>query len=103
MVLNVAYTGSGDRYHVKGRVTEAGYAGAALLEPMGSPTRHWFPAGSYLQYRDTDHLVELLETVDEEKIASCAKLFSAIVREKYSAAAFYGRMLEAINVAHPLA
>ena len=101
MVLNVAYTGSGERYHVKGRVTETGYAGAVLLEPMGSPTSNWFPSSSYLQYKNTEHLIELIENISSEKIASSAAQFSKIVREKFNASAIYGGMLEAINVVNP--
>jgi hypothetical protein len=101
MVLNIAYTGSGGRFHVKGRVTEAGYAGALLLEPAMSPTRRWFPPHSYMKYRDIDALIETIDTVGPEKIASCAESFSRIVREKYNAAAIYGSMLE--RVGHSLA
>lgn len=98
MVLNVAYTGSGQRFHVKGRVTEAGYAGAALIEPMQSPTKHWFPSYSFLNYKDTEHLIELIETVKTEDVISCANSLSEIVREKYSAAAIYGGMLERVGL-----
>jgi hypothetical protein len=101
MILNVAYTGSGQRLHVKGRVTETGYAGAALLEPSLSPTRHWFPQSAYLAYSSIDHLIHLIENISAEKIASCTELFSNIVRQKYNAAAIYGEMLKAINVVHP--
>lgn len=103
MILNVAFTGSGHRLHVKGRVTEAGYAGAALLEPALSPTRRWFPPSTYLTYRDNEDLIRLIETVAEEKIASCAESFSKAVREKYNAAAIYGTMLDKIGVGHTLA
>jgi hypothetical protein len=102
MVLNVAYTGSGHRFHVKGRVTEAGYAGAALLEPIVSPTKHWFPKIAYIGYRSTEHLIELIETLRDETIATCAQFFSEIVREKYNAAAIYGGMLEKVNLVSTL-
>ena len=98
MVLNVAYTGSGERFHVKGRVTETGYAGAVLLEPIMSPTKYWFPAYSYLAYRDAEHLIELIPSVSDETIAYCSETFSKIVREKYNAAAIYGAMLEKIGL-----
>ncbi len=98
MVLNIAYTGSGHRFHVKGRVTEAGYAGAALLEPAGSPIRHWFPASAYIAYRSTEHLIELIETVSTEMISGCAELLSKLVREKYNAAAIYGGMLKRVGL-----
>lgn len=102
LILNAAYTGSGNAFHVKGRVTEAGYAGAALLEPVQSPTRHWFPSSSYLGYQDPEHLIEVIETVKPDKIASCADSLARIVREKYSAGAIYGQMLDAIDVDHSL-
>ncbi len=102
MILNIAYTGTGQKYHCKGRVTETGYAGAALIEPMLSPTKHWFPTSSFLQYQDTDHLIEVLEATGEQQAMDCAHLFSKIVREKYSAGAIYGKMLDALDVAHSL-
>ena len=102
MVLNVAYTGSGNRFHIKGRVTEAGYAGAALLEQIVSPIKHWFPAAAYIPYRGVEHLIELIDTVSHETIAESAKLLSKTVREKYNAAAIYGGMLDAIHLTHSL-
>src|SRR3990167_727724 len=100
MILNVAYTGSGHRYHIKGRVTEAGYAGACLLEFMQSPIKHWFPAYSYLGFKDVEHLKEVIDTVTPDMIRDCAESFSKIVREKYSAAMIYGGILEKLkNVA----
>lgn len=101
MILNCAYTGSGTRFHVKGRVVETGYTGATLLESIYSPVKHWFPKSSYLQYSDIDHLIDLIDTVSDEKIASCAELFSKIVRKKYSAGVIYGGMLEKVGVANP--
>lgn len=101
MILNIAFTGSGSRYHIKGRVTETGYAGAALLEPRTSPIIHWFPAHSYLAYGSVDELIETIEVIKDDKIISCAESFSKIVREKYNAGKIYGGMLEKINVVHP--
>ena len=102
MILNVSYTGSGHRFHIKGRVTEAGYAGAALLEQIVSPIKHWFPAAAYIPYRGVENLIELIDTVRTETITESARLLSKIVREKYNAAAIYGSMLDAIHLTHSL-
>lgn len=101
MVLNVAFTGSGYAFHVKGRVTETGYTGAALLEPSQSPTRYWFPASAYFKYYDAEHLIELLDRLSSEKISACAESLSNVVRNKYNAAAIYGGMLEAASLSNP--
>jgi len=55
IVFNHPMTGSGDYQHVKGRVVEAGFAGACLLERKGSPTSTWLlPGIDYLEYEDND-------------------------------------------------
>ena len=101
MILNVSYTGSGNSYHVKGRVTEAGYAGAALIESSSSPTRHWFPKHCYPIYRNIDDLLSVLDTLSEERIADYAAKLSQVVREKYNAAAIYGGILGKTCVGNP--
>lgn len=101
MVLNIAYTGTGNRFHVKGRVVEAGYAGVALIEPTSSPAYDWFPQSSYFAYKSMEHLIDIIDNTSDEEITKRSAALSGIVREKYNAAEIYGGMLDAINVANP--
>lgn len=52
-VVNSPMNGTGDGYHVKGRVIEAGLAGAVLVEKRGSPTHDWFQVGQDFASYDT--------------------------------------------------
>lgn len=102
MVVNTAFTGSGHAYHIKGRVLETGYAGAALLEHTESPIRAWFPTDAYFGYRDPEHAIDIIETASEDEIAACAERLSGIVREKYNAARIYGAILDKLGIPHSL-
>ena len=98
MVLNISHTGSGLSHHVKGRVVEAGFAGAALLEHKGSPIADWFPAECYLSYRDTKEASEIIAGADDPAVGRSALALSEHVRAHYTAAQIYGRILEQIKV-----
>jgi hypothetical protein len=53
LVLNCPQNGAGTGDHVKGRVLEAGWGGACLLERRNPHTRNWFtPAVDYIEYDD---------------------------------------------------
>lgn len=72
IVFNHPMTGSGHYQHVKGRVIEAGFAGACLFERRGSPTSLWFlPGVDFIEYDESvDSVVNLLNT--PESILSAA-------------------------------
>lgn len=53
-VLNMSWTGSGETHHVKGRVLEAIYSGARLMEDYSSPTKFYFEENiDYLTHNGT--------------------------------------------------
>jgi hypothetical protein len=53
-VLNTSLTGSGTRHHVKGRVLEALYSGARLIEMEQAPTKEYFTVDEdYVSYDGT--------------------------------------------------
>lgn len=64
ITFNVAYNGPGtNKFGVKGRVTECGVAGSALLEQKGSPAEYWFePARDYVYYSSTNEAQDFLMT-----------------------------------------
>lgn len=59
-VISVPFTGSGAAKHVKGRVVEAGMAGAALLEWKNAATAAFFtPRYEYLEYESIEEGIEM--------------------------------------------
>lgn len=66
IVVNSPMNGTGDSDHVKGRVVEAAFGGACLLERKGAPTSRWFRAGrEIVEYRDPEHAVEIVRHLSE--------------------------------------
>lgn len=62
ITVNFPRTGSYERFHVKGRVIEAGMAGCLLLEQKGSPTPLWFTPGTdYLEWQTADEVRWMVE------------------------------------------
>jgi hypothetical protein len=94
MIINVSATGSGDAYHIKGRVMETGWAGCALLELQGSPIAEWLPPGSYFLYKDAPDAQQLIESLTPERAAKSAAILSRHVRENYHPRQIYGEILE---------
>lgn len=91
-------TGSGDRMHVKGRVVEAGYAGACLLERSGSPTSRWFEAGyDYLTYTGAEDAAWQIERIGDAVLADMAARLSAKVREGHSPKRFWQTVVEKVE------
>lgn len=101
MSLNVAYTGTESTTHVKGRVLEAGLAGACLLETKGSPTSYWFRPGlDYLEYESPGEAAQIIRRLANEPEATQAmgeSLRQRILRE-HSPAQFWGRILDRIGL-----
>jgi len=93
IVLNISLTGSGHRDHIKGRVLETGWAGAALLESEGSPIANWFPSDCYLTYRDPREAAEIVRDIDDATIDKVTKRLSEEVRAKYHPKIIYTQML----------
>lgn len=98
IVFNTAWTGTGEYYHVKGRVLEAGYAEAALLESQYSPADHWFPENAYFRYADNEEAVDIVMAATDEDIDERAARLAQIVREKYHPGMIYKGMLDRIGL-----
>lgn len=97
MVLNISFSGSGHAHHIKGRVLEAGWAGCCLLESEGSPIAEWFPEGSWITYKDPLEAAEIIRTLDDATIESCARKLSEAVRAKYTPSRIYGEILSRVR------
>jgi len=94
IILNISFTGTGHAHHIKGRVLEAGWAGCALLESEGSPIAEWFPEGCWIPYDGPRHAKYLLDTLTDDEIDTAAANLAKAVRENYTAAQIYGRIIE---------
>lgn len=58
--------GTGNMFHVKGRVVETGFAGACLLERKNPHTAHWFdPNVDYFEYENLSDAVQKIEWAKE--------------------------------------
>jgi len=78
--INHAMNGTGDKFHVKGRVIEAGWAGSCLLEKKNPHTARWFLAGKeYIEYDNVKDAVIKLEwaKAHPQEIRDVAERFHA--------------------------
>lgn len=92
VVVNCPMNGTGNGDHVKGRVVEAGWAGACLLERSNPVTSRWFRAGvDYLVYEDAEDAVRQLVWAREhdEEVESMANRFRARVEESHHPKRFW--------------
>lgn len=101
-VPNSPVTGSGKRYHVKGRVIECALAGAVLIEARDSPTARWFtPKKEYLEFGDTREAASLVLWVmnNAAKAAAMAQRMHDRAMDHYKPVDFWSRVLAKAGVA----
>lgn len=99
-VVNNGKTGSGLRWHVKGRVVEAGIAGAVLIESTEAPTKDWFEPGvDYLTWTWPNYgeIINQANRSDLE-LERIARRFHERVLAEHSAQAFYGRVFDDLGL-----
>lgn len=93
-VFNYGATGSGARLHVKGRVVEAGFAGAALFELKDSPTKDWFTPGvEYFEYEGAEHLIELLSSLDDPTLERASLRLFRRMNAEHHPLVFWAKVL----------
>ena len=101
MTLNVPLSGTEQAMHVKGRVVEAGLAGAALLEFGGSPTRNWFrPGMDYMEYATIEDAKALIREFSKkpEVTQAMGDSLRARVLAEHSPAVFWGKIMYRIGL-----
>ncbi len=98
MIINTSFTGSGKTHHVKQRVFETGFAGAALLEDIEAPTRDWIPSEYFFTYEDARfshrNPSAVIRGLNTEEVAEKAGLLQEYVRDHYTPQQVYEGMLE---------
>ena len=100
IVVNSPMNGTGDSVHVKGRVVEAGWAGACLLERANICTSHWFSDDLYMRYRfpiDAQARIEWARSNDGE-IADMARRFHEVVKAEHHPKVFWDDVLARAGV-----
>lgn len=100
IIVNVPFTGSGARKHVKGRVVEAGLAKACLLEWNNPRLRDWFhPRREYEEYDNPDHLIEMARfLIGQTK--RCEEIGEALyrrVRQDHDPAEFWEQVFDRVK------
>jgi hypothetical protein len=97
---NTSHTGSYERFHVKGRVVEAGWAGSLLLELAGSPTPNFFEKDvDYLEYKnhhEARRIVMDLKNKPEETQAFGERLRKKVI-ENHSPQVFWKNIFERLH------
>lgn len=93
MIINTSWTGSGEAHHVKQRVFETGFAGAALLECAAAPTPHWIPSSHFFTYENVRHASEVIRNLNADKIAEKGQMLQEYVRAHYMPQQVYGAIL----------
>ena len=93
-IINTSWTGSGERHHVKQRVFETGFAGAALLECAAAPTHHWIPSSHFFTYENIRHAHEVIRDLDAGEVAEKARMLQEYVRANYMPQQVYGAILD---------
>lgn len=94
MIINTSFTGSGRTHHVKQRVFETGFAGAALLESAAAPTHDWIPKEFFFRYESTAHAAKIIRGAEPAEVARRATLLQEHVRENYTPQKVYGGILD---------
>lgn len=95
LVINVPFTGSGRAKHVKGRVVEAGMAGAALLEWRNPATASWFtPRYEYEEYGSLDECIDMAKWLVSRpgRLRDMAEALRARVLREHSASRFWSQV-----------
>lgn len=98
VTLNLGRTGSGQAFHVKSRVLEAGYARCFLFEQAGSPIADWFvPNVDYVSFETADDLTEKLKALTRSEILRVSNNLHMKVTMNYSANWFWSKVIGALK------
>lgn len=99
IVVNHSMTANG-LSHVKGRVLEAGWAGACLLENKNPITSLWFKPGiHYIEYNDTEHAAQIIEQLrsEPERIERMTRALHEEIVHNHSPKVFWNKILDKID------
>ncbi len=99
--VNHAMNGTGDKFHVKGRVIETAWAGACLMERSNLHTGRWFKEGveyiGYGDFKDADKKVKWAKA-NESEVQKMASLFHERVTKEHHPRIFWRDVFEIAGV-----
>jgi hypothetical protein len=100
IIVNVPFTGSGQRKHVKGRVIETALARACLLEWTNPHLRDWFdPRSEFEEYDNPDHCLEMCKFLMGQ-IKRCEEIGHALytkVRQEHDPSEFWTQVFDRVT------
>jgi hypothetical protein len=100
--VNHWMNGTGDKYHVKGRVIETGWAGACLLERSNPHTSYWFKPGvEFLEYGELKEASRKLEWVkaNSDAAGEIAQRFHERMVKEHHPKVFWGSVFDKLGLA----
>lgn len=103
IVLNTSFTGTGQADHIKGRVLEAAWANACLLEPASSPIGDWFPDDCFVTYRDPPDAARLIKALPDAAVAHTANRLTEEVMTRFTPQKIYTEILALVGHPEPVA
>jgi hypothetical protein len=98
LVLNTSFAGSGTAHHVKGRVLEAGFSGAAILEQNESPLADWFPSDTFYSYGSPLEAQQIILSLPYREIEKTAIRFRSYAMKNYTGQKIYRGILEKLGL-----
>lgn len=101
VVISIPFTGSNATKHVKGRVVEAGWAGACLLEWRNEATRDWFiPRYEFEEYTSVDECLAMVEWLAKEpkRVEEMATNLRYKVENEHSPKAIWSQIFEKVGL-----
>lgn len=99
-IINCPANGSGNRDHVKGRVIEAGWAAACLLERENKCTEAWFQPDEYVSYTDVEDCIQKIEWTREhpKEAEAIGERLRAAVATRHHPDRFWGKVFDLANM-----
>lgn len=101
-VINVPFSGSNAAKQVKGRIVEAGWAGAAVLEWKGAPTEQWFEAGvdfeGYAGLGDLEDSVHAILEDPDRMVEAMAASLAKRVRSEHTPEIIWNQVFREVGL-----
>ncbi len=94
MLINTSFSGSENFHHVKQRVSEAAFAGCALLENEAAPTKNWYPKELLYTYKGLSDVRDILSNLDLLEAREKGEALRTYANIHYTPQQIYGEMLD---------
>jgi len=99
VIFNTSFSGSGKCHQVKQRVSEAAFAGCALLDMAAAPTRKWYPQEYVYVYRGVSEARNIIKNFDLMEVRERGNALREYAKLHYHPSIIFGEMLQLAKVA----